>query len=122
MNRIEFLKRLGIGGLGIAAATTGLSTDFIEKNIVVKKDIQYVELPHLPGTRFVFSSPNEYNTEYGIIGHTEVILDEVKKYWNKGLYYKNPKGEFIPYEEEIMPLITNSTIKELNNTIPQVHS
>lgn len=117
MNRLDFLKRLGIGGLGIAAATTGLSTDFIEKNIVVKNDIQYVELPHLPGTRFVFASTDEFILDnYGYVGKTEVIIDEVKKYWNKGLYYKNPRGEFIPYEEEIMPLITNSTIRELNNS------
>ena len=117
MNRLEFLKQFGL--ISGAAAITGMGADTIINNLKDDNGISYVELPQMPGTRFVFGTEDDYildnkgNKQYEI-GYTEVQLEDVKKYWGKNLYLKQPDGSFISYERQIGALISNSDIENLN--------
>tara|TARA_R110001592_G_scaffold324847_1_gene604571 strand:+ start:162 stop:518 length:357 start_codon:yes stop_codon:yes gene_type:complete len=117
MNRLQFLKRAGL--ISAAATLTGVSANYLTKNIKENKDIAYVELPNMPGTRFVFGDENDYlinsnGTKEYCVGNTEVKLEEVEKYWGKNLYLKQPDGSFIEYDRQIGAMISNADINKLN--------
>lgn len=124
MDRGEFLKKLGGIGIGMAAAQTGLSKEYIKQNVVVKENIQYVELPHIPGTRFVFSDIESIAqnkiTGYLYIGHQEVVINEVEKYFGGGFYTKDHNGNLVKYDDYIKPFITNKDISNLKNSLKKI--
>jgi len=102
MKRSDFLKSLGILGITAISAKTGLSNDYIEKNIKIKDnqvsipaDIKdyYYRGDLLPGQKFVLNTTGEtYTDNYGnkhlSEGWIEWDRDEVKNYWGKNFYIK----------------------------------
>ena len=119
MNRLDFIKALAGGSLGLAAAMSGVSEGFIQENLKEDKDYFYVELPHIPGTRFVFAKKEDVEYHGLIVGSIKPELDQVQQFYGKGLYAKNLRGEFVPYENIIDPLITNGDIKNLRDNVRQ---
>ena len=113
MDRRGFLSIFGKGSLGVAAAMSGLSEAFIVENLKQDSQYFYVELPHIPGTRFVFGNKSKVDYDGLMIGSIKPDLEQIKHLYGKGLYTKDSLGNFIPYEQVIDPLITNSQIKEL---------
>lgn len=119
MDRKTFLKRLGLSGITAVVAQTGLSKEYIEKNVKVEKDIQYVEFDLIPGQRFVFDPKittfSDSGKQAATWGYVTADVNIVKDYWHKGIYVKDSRGVLIEYEKAILPNIGWEEMMWLNN-------
>lgn len=120
MDRRSFLKVLGVGTIATVAAYHGVTPEYVE--FFTRKDVEndyfYTKFPQCPGTRFIYNPIDEIRRT-GVIGHTKIIVEDVAKYWNKGLFHKMENGQVVQYEKYIMPQITNDKIAWLNRVSPK---